>query len=241
MKNEDQTTSGAALPPHEQDALAFRLAARRLREELGWSQNQLANELRKLGLEEFSQVAVARLERGERAVKLGEARVIASALRSTVGDMLAPEISLTSGVQRAYRKILAVRRNGEELAKNTWRYENSKIGFLESLQELVKLTQAENNPTLDELNTIEFIIGKAEDGIGVPNFVGKSYVEASALDIARAALAVHARGHGETQDFLDEIHRESSRCLNEVKEYLFRHLDSKSPSPKQDEDPSDGV
>lgn len=236
MKNEDQSTSGAALPPHEQDALVFRLAVRRLREELGWSQNQLASELRKLGLEEFSQVAVARLERGERAVKLGEARVIASALRSTVRDMLAPEVSLTRGVQRAYKKILAVRRNGEELAKNTWRYENSKIGFLESLQELEKLTQAENNPTRDELRTIEFIIGKAEDGIGVPNFVGKSYVEASALDIARAALAVHTRGRGETQEYLDEVHHESSRYLNELKEYLSSHIDSNPLSLKQDED-----
>lgn len=230
MKNQDQEPEQTGLPPHEQDALTFRLTVRRLREEREWTQNQLATELRKRGLEEFSQVAVARLERGERAVKLGEARVFAAVFSTTVEDMLTPEVSLTRGVQRAYKKVLDVRRNAEELSKNTWRFENSKISFLASLEELVKLAQAENNPTPEELRTIELIVGKAVAGVGLVDFVGKSYVDASSLDIVSASVATLARGHKSSQDFLEETRSNLDICLNEIRGYLSSFGESTLPS-----------
>lgn len=87
-KSETQLAPSRPLPKHEQDALAFRQSVKRLREAKGWTQNHLAERLREAGLEEFHQITVARLETGRRAVRLGEAGVIASVLGSTVQAML---------------------------------------------------------------------------------------------------------------------------------------------------------
>lgn len=67
---------------------------KRLREEKGWTQNQLATELCKAGLDSFKQITVARIEEGKRAVKLEEAGVIAQVLDSHVHYMLTPPQAL---------------------------------------------------------------------------------------------------------------------------------------------------
>lgn len=78
----------------ERDEAIFRQAVKDLREKKGWSQNQLANELRNAGLEEYRQTTVARLEKGTRAIRLGESRVIAHTLGASVEEMLLPSDAL---------------------------------------------------------------------------------------------------------------------------------------------------
>lgn len=87
-----KSTDISNMPKSERDAYLFRLHVERLREEKGWTQNQLATELNKAGLSEFKQITVARLEKGTRTVKLGEAGVIAKVLGSTIDHMLTPPV-----------------------------------------------------------------------------------------------------------------------------------------------------
>ncbi|SLE83072.1 Helix-turn-helix [Mycobacteroides abscessus subsp. bolletii] len=76
------------------DEYIFRQAVKDLRERKGWTQNQLAVKLQEAGLEEYRQTTVARLEKGTRAVRLGESGVIAKTLGVTVEEMLLPPESL---------------------------------------------------------------------------------------------------------------------------------------------------
>lgn len=68
----------------------FAANVKALREERGWSQGELASRLRDAGLESFHPTTVVRMEKGERLVRLGEARVIADVLGTLVGVMVAP-------------------------------------------------------------------------------------------------------------------------------------------------------
>lgn len=78
----------------ERDEAAFRESVIKLRKEKGWSQNRLAKELQDAGLTEYRQATVARLENGERTLKLGESRIIANIFGTTVEKMISmPELS----------------------------------------------------------------------------------------------------------------------------------------------------
>lgn len=90
----------------ERDKHLFRHHMKRLREEKGWTQNQLATELCKAGLDSFKQITVARIEEGKRAVKLEEAGVIAQVLGSYVHYMLTPPKALryTEHLQRVINR-----------------------------------------------------------------------------------------------------------------------------------------
>ncbi|GAA4746597.1 helix-turn-helix transcriptional regulator [Gordonia alkaliphila] len=71
----------------------FRLTVKRLREQLGWSQAQLAEKLREQGFSQFHPTTVSRVEKGDRAVRLAEARGFAKAFDRTVGEMMLDEAS----------------------------------------------------------------------------------------------------------------------------------------------------
>lgn len=80
---------------------AFRRSVAKLREAKGWSQNRLAQELQEAGLSEYRQATVARLENGQRTLKLGEARVIASVLHTSVEEMISsPIIEFTNSLNQ---------------------------------------------------------------------------------------------------------------------------------------------
>lgn len=68
----------------------FAASVKALREERGWSQGEFATRLRDAGLDSFHPTTVARIEKGERLVRLGEARVVADVLGTLVGVMVAP-------------------------------------------------------------------------------------------------------------------------------------------------------
>lgn len=82
----DEYTQGA------QEEAWFIASMKRIRENLGWSQGELARRMNDTGWSAFHQTTISRIEKGERPVRLGEARGIASALGAFVGQMiLAPE------------------------------------------------------------------------------------------------------------------------------------------------------
>lgn len=59
-----------------------------LRAEVGMSQSELARKMADRGFESYSQMTVSRTEKGERPIRLGEARVLAEILGSAVDDMI---------------------------------------------------------------------------------------------------------------------------------------------------------
>lgn len=73
------------------DDTRFAESIKRLREERGWSQGELARQLLAVGMEGFHQTTVSRIEKGERPVRLGEARALARVFDTSVDRMVAPE------------------------------------------------------------------------------------------------------------------------------------------------------
>jgi transcriptional regulator with XRE-family HTH domain len=73
--------------PGHRDEERFTANLRRLREAKGWSQNELATQMRRKGWGSFRQTTISRLEKGEQSVRIGEARALASLLGVTVDDM----------------------------------------------------------------------------------------------------------------------------------------------------------
>jgi len=67
----------------------FGLAVKQLRENEGWTMSELATRLSDAGLTNFHPTTVARMERGERPVRLSEAVVIAGLFDLGVDDLVA--------------------------------------------------------------------------------------------------------------------------------------------------------
>lgn len=86
MVKKDETSG-----PGAEEEAHFIAAVKRIREELGWSQGELAKRMADSGWEGFHQTTISRIEKGERPVRLGEARGLAKALGALVGQMLLPE------------------------------------------------------------------------------------------------------------------------------------------------------
>lgn len=76
--------------PEEIEESRFVAAVKRHREALEWSQGKLAREMNDLGWDSFHQTTIRRLEDGQRAVRLGEARALAKIFGTTVSQMMAP-------------------------------------------------------------------------------------------------------------------------------------------------------
>ncbi|MBE4716752.1 helix-turn-helix transcriptional regulator [Pseudarthrobacter sp. AB1] len=85
MVKKDETNG-----PGAEEEAHFIAAVKRIREELGWSQGELAKRMSDSGWEGFHQTTISRIEKGERPVRLGEARGLAKALGALVGQMLLP-------------------------------------------------------------------------------------------------------------------------------------------------------
>ena len=67
----------------------FREEMKRIRQLLGWTQTDLANQVKNFGLP-FHQQTIQRIEKGERPVRLDEAYAIAQCLESDLASMTAP-------------------------------------------------------------------------------------------------------------------------------------------------------
>lgn len=74
-----------------------------LRERKGWSQGELARNVAALGWDAFHQTTISRIEKGERPVRLAEARGIAAALDSSVAQMTSPPSGLAAQIYELQR------------------------------------------------------------------------------------------------------------------------------------------
>lgn len=103
-------------PPGPEERFAANL--KRMRESHGWNQSELARRLTDAGLEGFHQTTVSRIEKGDRPVRLGEATVIAQALRVPVesmtgsGDVLGALARIRAARAEARRAELALEEAG---------------------------------------------------------------------------------------------------------------------------------
>lgn len=111
MKSEE-----AAGPGAEEEA-NFIAAVKRIREEQGWSQGELARRMAESGWEGFHQTTISRIEKGERPVRLGEARGLAKALGALVGQMILPpdESKTLRDLELA---VMSVECSAKELARS---------------------------------------------------------------------------------------------------------------------------
>lgn len=77
--------------PANSVATVFGTSLRQIREQRGWSQSELARQMKSRGWDTYSQVAVSRTEEGTRVVRLDEAFALADALLCSVSDLLTPD------------------------------------------------------------------------------------------------------------------------------------------------------
>lgn len=75
---------------HQAEEAQFVENVQRLREFRGWSQGELARRMVADGWDGFHQTTISRIEKGQRPVRLAEARALARVLESQVGIMIAP-------------------------------------------------------------------------------------------------------------------------------------------------------
>lgn len=75
---------------HQAEEAQFVENVQRLREAKGWSQGELARRMATAGWDGFHQTTISRIEKGQRPVRLAEARALAQVLESQVGLMMAP-------------------------------------------------------------------------------------------------------------------------------------------------------
>lgn len=75
---------------HQAEEAQFVENVQRLREAKGWSQGELARRMADEGWDGFHQTTISRIEKGQRPVRLAEARSLAVVLGSQVGLMTAP-------------------------------------------------------------------------------------------------------------------------------------------------------
>lgn len=102
---------------------------RRLREENGWSQGELAQRMQRSGWSEFHQTTISRMEKGARPVRLGEARGIAGVLGTLVGQMILDEPAARS-LRELELSVQELRAKGLAVGTAVWDY----LGFRSVVQ-----------------------------------------------------------------------------------------------------------
>lgn len=215
MSAHKEEREGPTLPRHEQDALAFRQAVKRLRKHKGWTQNQLATELRKAGMTEFTQVAVARLERGERSVKLGEAGVIADVLDSTLAEMTTPDEPARRPLTNSISLLDKMEKYASDAIGFTAFYEMQRYSLALNLEELVKL-KSENKLSALEMDVLKSRLVSILINHQAPP------ITSSSLEIHESALYYNLRDYGVIEDFyevrpyLSEIEERLSNALEQL-------------------------
>lgn len=94
---------------------------RRLREEHGWSQGQMAQRMQEAGWTDFHQTTISRMENGSRPVRLGEARGIAGVLGALVGQMILDEPAARS-LRELELNVQELRARGVAVGNAVWDY-----------------------------------------------------------------------------------------------------------------------
>lgn len=97
-----------------------------LRERKGWSQGELARNVAALGWDSFHQTTISRIEKGERPVRLAEARGIAAALEASVAQMTSPPSGQVAHLYELQRQSAEVARAAADLHKAAKAYERAR-------------------------------------------------------------------------------------------------------------------
>ena len=122
-------------PQGVREEAQFIKSMKRIREELGWSQGDFARKMKEAGWDSFHQTTVSRIEKGERPVRLGEARGIATVLGALVGQMILPD----SGA-KALRDLeltwVSIRKNAAIIGDAIDRYQLDQSILRENLRVL---------------------------------------------------------------------------------------------------------
>lgn len=171
MMKKDETNG-----PGAEEEANFIAAVKRIREELGWSQGELAKRMSDSGWDGFHQTTISRIEKGERPVRLGEARGLAKALGALVGQMILPA---------EQGKSL------RDLELSVMSAEKAATGIASSAQELLGI-QTSLKYELEE--ALEISVDASAD-----DWVTERY--SNVLDAARRAL--NMTPHGVIDEFLE--------------------------------------
>lgn len=86
------------------------------RQALGWSQSELARKMVEAGWEYFSQMTVSRTEKGERPLRLGEARAIARTFGLTLETMLGDDEASINNLQHLHSLDSEIRSMQREIS-----------------------------------------------------------------------------------------------------------------------------
>lgn len=94
---------------------------RLLREARGWSQGELARRMVEAGFSNYSQMTVSRTEKGERPIRLAEARELAWILNTTVEEMVGEQdAEIVRRALLAARDELRAARDAFRVAEKRW-------------------------------------------------------------------------------------------------------------------------
>lgn len=150
----------SVMQPTDEQQFARNLAQRR--DELGMSQSELARRMVEAGWESYSQMTVSRTEKGERPIRLGEARALARVLRSNLNDMIS-ETPGEATVRQAEEVADALDRSIVAIAHAiaSWRTASDAANaFLEDvaheMQSLDVDTQVRLDGALDRIRVMNF-------------------------------------------------------------------------------------
>lgn len=134
----------ASKPNHEHpQERNFRQSMRVLREAKGWSQADLARQLAKAGLDEFHQTTIARMEKGTRAIRLGEAVTISQVLGTSVESMRKPSGDLGSIVKLTSRRRELVQAQ-IELTASVRKYYEAAYNFFSYAERIIPKINVKN-------------------------------------------------------------------------------------------------
>jgi transcriptional regulator with XRE-family HTH domain len=136
----------------EEDDGRFAERMQQIRERLGISQSALVGRLRDNGWSKVHQTTVSRIEKGERPVRLGEARAIASALGVPLSRLVEPD---PASFVRA------------ELIRQSAAVQNAFFELTKKAHEFLRL-QAQLRKALDRFHDGDYQIG-GEQGTPMPS------------------------------------------------------------------------
>lgn len=140
----------------------FAHAMKGLRELRGYSQNQFASALNKAGLNDFYQTTVSRIEKGDRAVRLNEALIIARVLGTSVDAMLTPD-EVSKKVTDVYRELASLQLYRGEFEKHIDSLEIFRLQAIMALEKINALTDIDRS-TSDVDTLLESLANDNEDG-----------------------------------------------------------------------------
>lgn len=141
----------------------FITAMKRHREDRGWSQGKLAREMNGMGWESFHQTTIRRIEDGERAVRLGEARALARIFGTTVGQMTAP-----NDIERMMSSFAEDLQNLENAERDLAGNINNLVGKTQSLEySLTQIKDIDPDSWRDKglADQFQFLVSKARSKV----------------------------------------------------------------------------